>query len=115
MGRRNLASVGTHRTYHADIFDDRTGDNPSTVTDCASAEDAATSYFRDVFANSGGIVRSGVVAVWPASEDPVRRRVFETSARLTPCTATDAEPGEFDVTISARELEGADDPPDSTA
>lgn len=115
MGRRNLASVGTHRTYHADIFDDRTGDSPSTVTGCASAEDAATSYFRDVFSNSGGTVRSAVVAVWPASEDRVGQRVFEMNTRLTPCTATDAEPGEFDVTISAREAPGGDDPSDSTA
>jgi hypothetical protein len=105
-GRRNLAVVGKHRDYHADMLDGRTGHDPSTVTGCASAEDAATSYFRNVFENSGGLVRSAVVAVWPVSGEPLSRKVFELAARLTPCTAPDAEPGERDVAIEARERLG---------
>jgi hypothetical protein len=102
MGRRNLALVGTHRDYHADMVDGRMGANPSTVTDCASPEDAATSYFRSVFENSFGLVRSAVVAVWPASGDRTRPLVYDMEATLTPCRAADAEPGEFDVAILAR-------------
>lgn len=103
MGRRNLASVGTHRSFHADLVDERTGVDPSTATGCASAEDAATSYFRSIFENSGGLVRNAVVVVWPTSGDQTPRTVFDVRATLAPCTATDAEPGEFDVAIEARQ------------
>ncbi len=43
MGKRNLAIVGTHKDFVADIYDETTGRDPSIVTGCASAEDAATS------------------------------------------------------------------------
>lgn len=46
MGKRNLAIVGTHQDYFADMYDERMGENPSVVFGCASPEDAATSYFR---------------------------------------------------------------------
>lgn len=101
--RRNLALVGTHRDYLADMLDERTGEDPSTVTGCASAEDAATSYFRDAFENSGGMLRAAVVAVWEPSSGRDGMRTFELEARLAPCTAPDAEPGELDVTIVALE------------
>jgi hypothetical protein len=83
------------------MLDERTGVEPSTVSDCASPEDAATSYFRDVFENSRGIVRSAVVAVWPASEDGTRRWIYDMEAILTPCSAFNADPDEYDVAISA--------------
>ena len=43
------------------------------------------------------------MAVWPASGEPATRRIYELEAILTPCTAADAEPGEFDVAIEVRE------------
>ena len=101
MGKRNLALVGTHQDFYADMFDDRTGLNPSTVTRCASAEDAATSYFRNVFENSNGLFRAAVVAVWPQTKDQASREVFDMTATMTPCLEPDAEPGEFDVIITA--------------
>jgi hypothetical protein len=48
MGKRNLAIVGTHEDFCADILDAKTGLDPSIVTHCASAQDAATSYFDSV-------------------------------------------------------------------
>ncbi len=101
MGKRNLALVGTHQDFYADMFDGRTGLDPSTVTRCASAEDAATSYFRSVFENSNGLVRAAVVAVWPLSKDQASRTVFDMTATMTPCLGREAEPGEFDVVITA--------------
>lgn len=93
--------VGTHQDFYADMLDDRTGLAPSTVTQCASAEDAATSYFRSVFENSDGLVRAAVVAVWPLSKYQVSHEVFDMMATMTPSLGRDAEPGEFDVIITA--------------
>lgn len=101
MGKRNLALVGTHRDYLADMFDDLTGADPSTVTRCASPEDAATSYFKNVFENSNGLVRHAIVAVWPKSETTDVRQIFIMVATLTPCLEPDADANEFEVVITA--------------
>jgi hypothetical protein len=101
MGKRNLALVGTNEDYFADMFDEHTGLDPSIVTQCASAEDAATSYFGNVFRNSNAHVRSAIVAVWPMKESQEQMSVFDMLATMTPCLEPDAEPGEFDVTLTA--------------
>lgn len=99
MGKRNLAVVGTHDDYFADMFDEETGNDPSLVVDCASAEDAATSYFRDVFENSNAMIRAATIAVWPVSGSVSERQVFEARAELVPCT----DVGEYDVTLHVSE------------
>lgn len=101
MGKKNLALVGTHQDYFADMFDDRTGLYSSIVTDCASPEDAATSYFRNVLENSNGVIRNAVVAVWPVSDNADAHEVFDIVATLVPCLEPDAEPGDFDVAVTA--------------
>jgi hypothetical protein len=93
MGKRNLAIVGTHVDFFADIFDENVGADPSHVSRCASPQDAATSYFKDIFENSNGRIRSAVE----------HRIVFDADAVLTPCMEPDAEPGEFDVFLDVRE------------
>lgn len=103
MDKRNLAVVGTQEDFFADIFDDNTGDDPSVVFGCASPEDAATSYFRDIFENSNARVRSAAIAVWPVSAGRERQSVFDAEAVLTPCEEPDAEPGEFDIFLDVRE------------
>ena len=107
MGKKNLALVGTHQDYYADMFDDRTGLDPSTVTHCASPEDAANSYFRNVFENSNGVIRNAVVAVWPVSDGTDGHDVFDMVATLAPCLEPDAEPGEFDVVFTAKPRSGS--------
>lgn len=103
MGKRNLAIVGTHQDYFADMYDERMSENPSVVFGCASPEDAATSYFRNVFENSNALVREAVIGVWLASEGPEVAIIFEAYATLTPCMAADAEPGEFDIELDVRQ------------
>lgn len=102
MGKRNLAVVGTHKDYFADIVDGRTGLEPSIVEGCASAEDATTSYFKSIFENSNARIRSVVVAVWPVGAKREEQLVFDASAAMTPCEAPDAEPGEFEVSIDVQ-------------
>lgn len=104
MGKRNLAIVGTHRDYFADMHDERMGENPSVVFSCASAEDAATSYFKNVFENSSALVREAVIGVWLATDGAEKAIIFEACATLTPCTAADAKPGEFNVVLDVRQL-----------
>ncbi|GGD84341.1 hypothetical protein GCM10011515_00110 [Tsuneonella deserti] len=102
MGKRNLAIVGTHEDFFADILDERTGIDPSLVSRCASAEDAATTYFDSMFRNSDGLVRSAVVAVWPVAGGREAQTVFDARAIVTPCTEADAEPGEVEVFLDVR-------------
>jgi hypothetical protein len=103
MGKRNLAIVGTEQNYFADMHDGKMGSDPSTVSDCASPEDAATSYFRNVFENSNARIREAVIGVWLTTEGPEDARIFEASATMTPCTEPDAEAGEFDIILDVRE------------
>lgn len=103
MGKKNLAIVGTHADFHADIFDEHTGTDPSTVARCASPEDAATSYFRNIFENSNARIRTAVIAVWPVGSDRADMLVFDAEAVLTPCTEPDAEPGEDDIFLVVRQ------------
>lgn len=105
MGKRNLAIVGTHRDFFADIFDEKLGLDPSIVVRCASAEDAATSYFGDIFKNSNARVRMAVIAVWPVDGHQQDREVFDADAVMTPCQEPDAEPGEWDVFLDVRARE----------
>lgn len=102
LGKRNLAIVGTHRDYFADIFDEDTGADPSIVTGCASPEDAATSYFRGIFENSNARIRTAAIAVWLVSGGPDDALVFDAEAMVTPCEEPDAEPGEVDVFLDVR-------------
>jgi len=103
MGKRNLAIVGTHQDYFADMYGERMGENPSVVFGCASEEDAATSYFKNVFESSNALVREAIIGVWLATDGPEKAIIFEACATLTPCTAADAEPGEFDVVLDVRQ------------
>lgn len=103
MGKRNLAIVGTHEDYFADIYDENFGGDPSYVSGCASPEDAAVSYFRNVFENSNGLIRSAAVAVWRVNERPDNRAVFDVIADVTPCESPDAGNGEYDVSIDVKE------------
>jgi hypothetical protein len=103
LGKRNLGLVGTHEDYFADMVDENAGANPSIVRACASAEDAATSYFRDVFENSNARIRTAIVAVWPVAVGRDKQLVFDASAAVTPCEAADAEPGEVDVSFNVRQ------------
>ena len=102
MGRRNLAIVGTHEDFFADILDEKTGIDPSIVSHCASPEDAATSYFKDIFQNSNGRIRSAVVAVWPVIAGQNQLTIFDTCAVVTPCIEPDAEAGEYDIFLDVR-------------
>lgn len=102
MGKRNLAIVGTHKDYFADIFDESTGLDPSIVVRCASPEDAATSYFKSIFENSNGLVRTAVIAVWPVDGGQDARTIFNANAFVTPCRERDAEPGEVDIFLDVR-------------
>lgn len=103
MGKRNPAVVGTHEDFFAEIFDEKTGSDPSVVTRCASPEDAATSYFSNIFQNSNGLIRTAVVAVWPVACGRKKMKIFDARAAMTPCTEADAEPGEYDVFLDVRE------------
>jgi len=103
MGKRNLAIVGTHEDFFADIFDERTGRDPSIVTGCASLEDAATSYFKSIFENSNAMIRTAVVAVWPVTLGLECMTVFDAEALLTPCNEPDAEPDDYDVFLDVRQ------------
>ncbi|GEM_PF-1852400 len=103
MGKRNLSIVGTEKDYFADIHDGKMGSDPSIVSGCASPEDAATSYFRNVFENSNGRIREAVIGVWLTSEGPKQARIFDASATMTPCTEPDAEDDEFDIVLDVRE------------
>ena len=100
MGKRNLAIVGTHRDYFADMHDEKMGEGPSTVFGCASPKDAATSYFRNVFENSNARIREAVIGVWLTSEGSDKARIFEACATMTPCTVSDAEPDQFDIVLN---------------
>ncbi|AQR75080.1 hypothetical protein [Sphingomonas sp. LM7] len=100
MGKRNSGLVGTHEDYFADMLDENTGSNPSIVRACASAEDAATSYFQNVFENSNARIRTAIVAVWPVACGRDKQLVFDASAAMTPSEAADADPGEFDVSLN---------------
>ncbi len=103
MGKRNLAIVGTRKDYFADMHDEKMGEDPSTVFGCATPEDAATSYFKDVFENSNARIREAVIGVWLTSEGPDKARIFQACATMTPCTASDAEPDEFDIVLDVRQ------------
>jgi len=103
MGKRNLAIVGTQQDYFADIHDDKMGLDPSTVFSCASPEDAAASYFRNIFENSNALIRKAVIGVWLTSDGPKDARIFDASATMTPCTEPDAEANEFDIVLDVRE------------
>lgn len=103
MGKRNLTIVGTHQDYFADMLDDKMGEDPSTISGCASPQDAATSYFRNVFENSNAHIRKAFIGVWLTSERPNQARIFEASAMMTPCAASVAEPEEFDVVLHVRQ------------
>jgi hypothetical protein len=102
MGKRNLAIVGRHEDFFADIFDESTGLDPSIVVRCASPEDAATSYFKNLFENSNAHIRTAVIAVWPADGDREDRTLFDANAAVTPSREPDAEPGEVDVFLDVR-------------
>ncbi len=102
MGKRNLAIVGTHEDFYADIFDEKTGTDPSIVFHCASPEDAATSYFNNLFQNSGGLVRTAVVAVWPVAIGPEKLIIFDACAVVTPCMEREAEQDEYDIFLDVR-------------
>lgn len=103
MGKRNLAIAGTQEDFFADILDNNTGDDPSIVAGCASPEDAATSYFKNIFENSNGRVRSAVIAVWTVAAGREKQSVFEARAVMTPCEEPDAELGDFDVFLDVSE------------
>jgi len=103
MGKRNLAIVGTHQDYFADMYDAKMGADPSTVFGCASDEDAATSFFRNIVENSNFLVREAVIGVWLPSEGPEDARIFDARATATPCKEPDAEPDEFDIVLDVRE------------
>jgi hypothetical protein len=103
MGKRNLAIVGTHQDFFADVYDQDTGLDPSRVIQCASPEDAATSYFDNIFKNSGGLIRSATIAVWPVAQEQKQITIFEAVAELTPCLEPDAGPDEYDVFLDVRE------------
>lgn len=102
MGKRNLAIVGKHEDFFADIFDESTGLDPSIVVHCASPEDAATSYFRNMFENSNAHIRTAVIAVWPAEGGQEGRTIFDANAVATSCQESDAELGEVDVFLDVR-------------
>ena len=102
MGKRNLAIAGTHEDFFADIFDGSTDLDPSIVVRCASLEDAATSYFRDMFENSNAHIWKAVIAVWPADGSWEDRTLFDANAGVTPCQEPDAEPGDVDVSLDVR-------------
>jgi hypothetical protein len=99
MGKRNLTVAGTEEDFFADIFDEKTSADPSKVLGCASAEDAATSYFRNVFENSNANILSAAIAVWPVTSGPEKQLVFDAIAEITPCMEPDAEPGEINVVL----------------
>ncbi len=103
MGKRNLAIVGTQEDFYADIFDEKTGIDPSIVFHCASPQDAATSYFNSIFQNSNGLIRTAVVAVWPVAAGPEKLTIFDACAVVTPCAEPDAEPDEYDIFLDVRE------------
>ena len=102
MGKRNLAIVGTHEDLFAYIFDKSTGLDPAIVVRCASPEDAATSYFKNMFENSNAHIRTAVIAVWPANGGWGDRTIFDANAVVTPCQEPDAEPGEVDVFLDVQ-------------
>jgi hypothetical protein len=99
MGIRNLAIVGTHRDYAADVYDESWGSDPSTVTDCASPWDAAVCYFKSMFENSAGIIRRQSIVVWPVDEDRSSAKIFEAWAEVGPSD----ELGEYEVVFEAVE------------
>lgn len=103
MGKRNLALVGTHEDFFADIFDEKTGTDPSFVAHCASPQDAAASYFNNIFQNSHGLVRNAVVAVWPVAAGRRKLTIFDACAVVTRCKEPDAEPDEYDIFLDVRE------------
>ncbi|WP_147417681.1 hypothetical protein [Sphingomonas cavernae] len=103
MGKRNLAIVGTHRDFFADILDENAGVDPSIITGCASPEDAATSYFKDIFEGSNARIQAAVVLVWPVDAGTDKQLVFDARAILTPCEEPDAEPEEYDVFLDIQE------------
>lgn len=102
MGKRNLAVVGTQENYFAEIFDEKVGSDPSLISDCASPEDAATTYFSDIFRNSNGFMRSAAIAVWQGSWSTEKMMIFDADALMTPCTEPDAEPGEHDIFLDVQ-------------
>lgn len=102
MGKRNLATVGRHRDFFADVFDEGTGLDPSIVVRCASPEDAATSYFKNLFENSNAHIRTAVIAVWPADGGREDRTLYDANAVVTPSREPNAEPGEVDVFLDVR-------------
>jgi len=102
MDKRNMAIVGTHDDFFADIFDESTGLDPSIVARCASPEDAATSYFKNMFENSNAYIRTAVIAVWPADGGREDWMIFDANAVVTPCQKPDAESGEVDVFLDVR-------------
>lgn len=103
MGKKNLAIVGTHQDFYADILDQKTGLNPSLVSQCASPEDAATSYFKNIFQNSNGLIRTAVIAVWPVAAAREAPTIFDAFAKVTPYTEPDAELHEYNIFLDIRE------------
>lgn len=103
MGKRNLAIVGTHRDYFADMYDEKMGEDPSIVSGCASPQDAATSYFRNIFENSNARICEAVIGIWLRSEGTNQARIFEASATMTPCAVSGNEPDEFDIVLHVRQ------------
>ncbi len=106
MGIRNLAIAGSHQDFFADVYDDSWGKDPSTVSECASAWDAAVSYFNDIFHNSSGLIRDQIVIVWPINEGKTAAKVFDVWAEVNPTN----EPYEFDVVVEATERQNANAP-----
>ncbi|CAN5494042.1 hypothetical protein BH10PSE12_BH10PSE12_07590 [soil metagenome] len=102
MGKRSLAIVGTQENYFAEIYDANVGSDPSLVSDCASPEDAATTYFSDIVQNSNGLMRSAAIAVWQGAWSPEKMMIFDAAALMTPCTEPDAEPGEHDIFLDVQ-------------
>lgn len=103
MGKRHLATVGTHEDFYAEIFDERTGSDPSCISHCASRWDAANSYFSSMFNNSGGMIREAAIAVWPVNSDISTRTVFDARAVITLCKEADAEEDEYEVFLDVQQ------------
>lgn len=108
MGIRNLALVGTHEDYAADIYDDGSGSCYSTVTGCASAEDAARSYFNNIFENSNALIREARIVVWPLKSGREAATIYDAKAHMQPCNGPDAESGDYDIWLDVTEWRGDD-------
>lgn len=103
MGRKNIAVIGTHVDYFVDMYDDKMGKDPSVVRCCASAEDAATSYFRSVFENSNAVVRNAIIGVWLTTQGSENAFIFDATAILKPYKIGGGAGQEFDVVLDVRQ------------